>query len=318
MNMNKTDFLKASIGFFENYSFGQVERNKNYFEFFGIGIKPDGNLKQLSKLKKTLFANLVVDIKNNSNGVEYDPEGICVSGKGLFGVCGNVEEVNNYIRALISLECKINQAEKASLSIREFALKHKTHSPQTKNVRATNHYFQVKRSISSEVEPLTIWHNKSNGNLGFDQVIIVENQYIFEQNKDEYVHYFSQYDFEYSGQLIVFGSGSKSMSKLLKEWLVLFDTIYCFYDLDKKGYEMWKNLEDNVNSSVRLMMPTKDFIIITQKEIKKNYELETDEKKERYKKVDKNSPLFELVSSECEGVVPLPLYVMYEESFVSF
>ena len=317
--MNKEEFIGSSIKFFENYSFEQQQRIKNYKGCFNLGVDINLNLKPMNKRMKSLFLNLVSNLKTNANGIDYDPEKIQLTKIGIFKPCVDALEVNNYLAALDILKNRTTAAKLKPTTIRGFAIRHRTHNKNTKDIRETNHYFQIKRGLNSNPEALVLTPDGDEYvSLDFSEAIIVENQYIFEQSGEEYIHYFEQYGFKYSGQLIIYGSGAKSTSRLLKRWLDSFDNVYCFYDLDMNGYKMFTDVARDMKTKIEFMIPKLGVLKSLQNEIRTAYESDSIEDKNNYKLIKPKSDLFKLITDKFDGKVIVPMYAMYEESFVLF
>ncbi len=229
-------------------------------------------------------------------------------------------EINNQngkITILSSLD-KLNkfyENEKTDIvltKVREYALLHDTHSKRIEDIRPKNSYFLYKDFIEQKVK--VIDNDFSNKR----KLIIVENQLIFDLNKEEFLTYLKNFDFQIDEDtIILFGSGNKVNSSKLVSLLNEFEEISYFADYDEEGYKIFKNLKFK---SKKFIFPTEEVFLNIQSEIKcfrdkfneVNYNCEGKEQAI----LKKDNSLFKLLGNKFN--YSEEIYVMNQEVFLNF
>jgi 5S rRNA maturation endonuclease (ribonuclease M5) len=311
-------FVENVISFFSHYSFNQQDRLKLYVKYFDLKLDKNNNLKPLNKSQISLFNSFIHDINSNmlhnNNGLEL----LQLTKFNIFTGLTTNKEIAIILNLLNEFK-KYFQDEKIS-SIKSYALNHSTHNAKTLKIRPKNHYFQYKDNLQGNIKTLVLNDNMDLNMLNNMNVIIIENQYIFEQTEKEFLYYFRKFNFKYKNEIIIFGSGNKSSSLLLQTYLNTAKNIYCFYDLDNNGYKMYEILKKGVtsNTPVEFMIPYAEVIISIQTQIKENYNSSPVSKRETFTTINDKSKLFDKILNKLDNKIIIPIYSMYEESFISF
>lgn len=178
--------------------------------------------------------------------------------------------------------------------IHEYALIHDTHNNKLEKIHKKNKYILYKSN--GEIKILDLLNGSKEEFIGRN-VVIVENQFIFDLSIKESIEYFKNFE-SYPNireSIIIYGAGNfiASERKELKDIFNSCKEIFYFGDLDDAGYQIFLSFKKNLNVKTNFILPKKNIYLQVQLMMKQDKYIKAREKIiEKSKKNDKTFQIF--------------------------